>query len=191
MLDFHEPRQEAREPSRPLTPTGGISRESSEKTTPEVPVEDAAVAQQPSPSQPPPPVAPEPAPAPALVPVPAPAPAPVPASTEQQFPPLPEASFFSSPAQSHIVEPDTELLAKYQAAQIEIERLRAALSTMSEATSAGLRQRTRVASDAGSVTETEVQTIVDETFYHQQEGVPLQVVVIIALGVFITTYLFF
>jgi hypothetical protein len=38
-------------------------------------------------------------------------------------------------------------------------------------------------------TETEVSSYVDEPY--QPEGVPLQIVIIIALGVFVTTYLFF
>jgi len=46
-------------------------------------------------------------------------------------------------------------------------------------------------SDVGSETETDVATMVDEGGPLHQDGVPLQVVAIVALGVFITTYLFF
>jgi hypothetical protein len=82
-----------------------------------------------------------------------------------------------------------ELLAKYKEAQAEIGRLRDNLATISIAPTSELRsRRNRTISDAGS--ETDMQTVVDEPHYHQ-DGVPLQVVVIIALGVFVTTYLFF
>jgi len=95
----------------------------------------------------------------------------------------------SVPIQS---DPTAELLVKYHAAQSEIDRLRATISTMSEAPPTELRYRSRTYSDAGSTAETDVQTMVDDSRYPPaQEGVPLQVVVIIALGVFITTYLFF
>ncbi|KAF9452974.1 PapD-like protein [Macrolepiota fuliginosa MF-IS2] len=84
-----------------------------------------------------------------------------------------------------------ELLAKYKEAQTEIDRLRANIATMSVAPTSELRsRRNRTISDAASTAETDVQTIIDEPHYHQ-DGVPLQVVVIVALGVFITTYLFF
>jgi len=87
-----------------------------------------------------------------------------------------------------------ELVQKYKEAQTEIERLRADIATMSVAPTSELRSRRgRRDSDAISTTETDVQTAIDEPHYHshQQDGVPLQVVVIVALGVFITTYLFF
>jgi hypothetical protein len=84
-----------------------------------------------------------------------------------------------------------ELLQKYREAQVEIERLRADVATMSIAPTSELRsRRNRTISNAGSTAETDVQTVVEEPHYHQ-DGVPLQVVVIIALGVFVTTYLFF
>jgi hypothetical protein len=82
-----------------------------------------------------------------------------------------------------------ELAVKLNSAMAEIERLRAALATASVAPPSEVRQRRKALSDDGSVAETDVTTV-DEGQY-QQEGVPLQVVVIIALGVFITTYLFF
>lgn len=84
-----------------------------------------------------------------------------------------------------------ELFAKYKEAQAEIERLRNNIATLSVAPTSELRsRRNRTISDAGSNAETDVHTAIDEPHY-QQDGVPLQVVVIIALGVFVTTYLFF
>jgi vesicle-associated membrane protein-associated protein A len=85
---------------------------------------------------------------------------------------------------------DAELLAKYQAAQAEIERLHALLAEVPSSPPNELRRRNQPLSDDGStVGETEGGTGVEDPL--QPEGVPLQVVVIIALGVFITTYLFF
>ena len=78
-----------------------------------------------------------------------------------------------------------ELYAKYNHAQLEIERLKEQVASLSE-----LRRRPRVISDDGSTVASDIQTIVEESPVHQ-EGVPLQVVVIIAFGVFIMTYLFF
>jgi len=78
-----------------------------------------------------------------------------------------------------------ELYAKYNVAQLEIERLKEQVTSLSE-----LRRRPRVPSDAGSTTASDIQTVVEEGPIHQ-EGVPLQVVVVIAFGVFIMTYLFF
>ncbi|KAH9941047.1 PapD-like protein [Amylocystis lapponica] len=96
--------------------------------------------------------------------------------------------------------PDPELIAQLHSAQAEIERLRNLISSMPDPSTAPttittspteLRRR-RPLSDDGSTYdgETEVGTYVDEALA-QPEGVPLQVVIIIALGVFITTYLFF
>jgi hypothetical protein len=78
-----------------------------------------------------------------------------------------------------------ELYAKYNHAQLEIERLKEQVASLSE-----LRRRPRAVSDDGSTVASDIQTIVEESPIHQ-EGVPLQVVVIIAFGVFIMTYLFF
>jgi len=78
-----------------------------------------------------------------------------------------------------------ELYAKYNHAQVEIERLKEQVASLSE-----LRRRPRAISDDGSTVASDIQTIVEEGPIHQ-EGVPLQVVVIIAFGVFIMTYLFF
>jgi hypothetical protein len=88
---------------------------------------------------------------------------------------------------------NAEILAKYNAAQAEIERLRALLAAVPSSSPTELRRRTRALSDDGSTmaeTDVGVSTTMDDGPLHQ-EGVPLQVVVIIALGVFITTYLFF
>ncbi|KAF9468507.1 PapD-like protein [Collybia nuda] len=108
--------------------------------------------------------------------------------------PQPQVVFTPAPAPAPILfpeSPNAELMSKYEAAQAEINRLRATLATMSTAPPTELRQRTRALSDVGSIAETDVATAIDDSHYHHQEGVPLQVVVIIALGVFITTYLFF
>jgi vesicle-associated membrane protein-associated protein A len=78
-----------------------------------------------------------------------------------------------------------ELYAKYNHAQLEIERLKEQVASLSE-----LRRRPRAVSDDGSTVASDIQTIIEESPIHQ-EGVPLQVVVIIAFGVFIMTYLFF
>lgn len=78
-----------------------------------------------------------------------------------------------------------EMYAKYNHAQLEIERLKEQVASLSE-----LRRRPRALSDDGSTVASDIQAIVEESPLHQ-EGVPLQVVVIIAFGVFIMTYLFF
>jgi vesicle-associated membrane protein-associated protein A len=88
------------------------------------------------------------------------------------------------------------LEAKYNEAQAEIQRLRALLAAAPDPSSeptetTGLRRRNRALSDDGStIAGTEIGTILEDAQV-QPEGVPLQVVLIIALGVFITTYLFF
>ncbi|KAG5638717.1 hypothetical protein H0H81_010700 [Sphagnurus paluster] len=91
--------------------------------------------------------------------------------------------------------PNEELLEKFEEAQQEIQRLRTMLETMSTQdnprSESQFRRRRSALSDDGSVAETEYNTVVDDHYHPQQEGVPLQVVVIVALGVFITTYLFF
>lgn len=65
--------------------------------------------------------------------------------------------------------------------------------TVISGTATDLRRRNRALSDDGASTlggETDVGSYVSEASM-QPEGVPLQVVIIVALGVFITTYLFF
>ncbi|KDQ62304.1 hypothetical protein JAAARDRAFT_121704 [Jaapia argillacea MUCL 33604] len=109
-------------------------------------------------------------------------------------------------------DPNVELFEKYNEAQVEIQRLRALLAAMpgpstaptmtmtngATSTTGDLRRRTRALSDATSTmtgslapeTDFDSMTMVDERM-GPQEGVPLPVVIVIALGVFITTYLFF
>ncbi|KAF9476539.1 PapD-like protein [Pholiota conissans] len=111
-------------------------------------------------------------------PSPAPIPVPAPASTA-----APEPIYITR--ENPINE---EMFAKYNMAQSEIERLKAQIASL--AAQQELRRRTRRLSDADSAVGSDVQTMVEEAPIHP-EGVPLQVVVIIALGVFITTYLFF
>lgn len=82
-------------------------------------------------------------------------------------------------------------------ATAEIARLRALLAAMPEPEAkeetrdepSSVRRRHHKAPSTVTVTETEVSSYVDEPY--QPEGVPLQIVIIIALGVFVTTYLFF
>jgi vesicle-associated membrane protein-associated protein A len=79
----------------------------------------------------------------------------------------------------------------------EVERLRGLLATMPEPKAqeephsepSGARRRHHRAPSTVAGTETEVSSYVDEPY--TPEGVPLQIVIIIALGVFVTTYLFF
>lgn len=97
-----------------------------------------------------------------------------------------------------------ELALKLNSALAEVDRLKATLATASVAPpSSGneIRRRKATSDDGSSVAgDTDVTTVVDEPTLrfssggyrsHAQEGVPLQIVVIIAVGVFITTYLFF
>lgn len=124
----------------------------------------------------PPPSAP--APLPVVIPVPVPT-----------APPAPTAP----PPETQV---NAELEARYNEAQAEIQRLRALLAAAPDPSSVpteitGLRRRNQALSDDGSTfAGTEVGTMLEESTA-QPEGVPLQVVLIIALGVFITTYLFF
>ena len=97
---------------------------------------------------------------------------------------------------------------KLREAQSEIERLRNLISSMPEPSTLApttvtnatefRRRRPISPSDDGSTWdgETEVGTSITgtttmEDTMMQPDGVPLQVVIIIALGVFVTTYLFF
>ncbi|KAF9242541.1 PapD-like protein [Melanogaster broomeanus] len=100
-----------------------------------------------------------------------------------------------------------ELELKLSDAQVEIQRLRALLAAVPDPSSTApeslaaeseapseFRRRYTAGSDDGVSTYyagTEAGTMVDHDTVIHQDGVPLQVVVIIALGVFITTYLFF
>lgn len=186
----------AHEPFRTITPANdfAVAREHShEEVSHDLPP-PVSVTVHPPPRTPTPPAAreyvPERVPTPARVPEPVHAPvfAPVP-------PPVAPAPVPVAPPVTIIKENpvNEELYARLNTAQVEIDRLRAALSTASVAPTTEVRRRGgRALSDDGSVAETDVMTAVDDgPLHHHQEGVPLQVVVIIALGVFITTYLFF
>jgi vesicle-associated membrane protein-associated protein A len=111
-------------------------------------------------------------------------------------PPAPAAALIA-PAPS---EPSPEFLAKYKDAQAEIQRLRSLLAAVPDPSSVAstgtsptvLRERhhsSRPRSDDETVIGSEATYVSDASL--QPEGVPLQVVVIISLLVFITTYLFF
>jgi len=112
-------------------------------------------------------------------------------------PPPPPPAPLVAPAPS---EPDPEFVAKYKDAQGEIQRLRALLAAVPDPSSVAssgtsptvIRERhhsSRARSDDGTVVGSETTYVSDASL--QAEGVPLQVVVTIALLVFITTYLFF
>ena len=85
-----------------------------------------------------------------------------------------------------------QLLVENKLLKAEIERLQSELAVkftqpppVSE-----VRSRRRH-SDAGSVGETDVQTVVDDGPNYQQDGVPLNLVVAISFAVFFMTYIFF
>lgn len=120
-------------------------------------------------------------------------PAPTPAP-----PPVPT---IAAPSLAPPIDPNPELAMKYGEAQSEIQRLRALLAAVPDPSSVAsassgtspteLRRRHRgPTSDDGTtmVSSSETGTYVEEL---SAEGVPLQVVIIIAVMVFITTYLFF
>ncbi|GLB38395.1 putative VAMP-associated protein [Lyophyllum shimeji] len=200
---FNEPQQPlSQEPARPPTPPADFSvarEDSREDSAHDVPMVQITSANEPPPASPARPAEPplthdsdlEYAPE-----QPAHKPAPEPAQPPE---PRPIAAPGPTPAPGVSESPNAEILAKYQAALSEIDRLRGILVTMeeappmTEASPSEFRRRRPALSDDGSVADTDVATMVDDSHFHghQQEGVPLQVVVIIALGVFITTYLFF
>lgn len=146
------------------------------------------------------PAPPAPAPAPAPIqrlttppaPVPVPAPPPVPTIVAPSLAPPP-------------IDPNPELQVKLQDAQSEIQRLRALLAAVPDpssvaSTSSGtgpteLRRRHRgPTSDDGMTVVSGSDEGTYRTYVTEEvapEGVPLQVVIIIAVTVFITTYLFF
>ncbi|KAF8271940.1 PapD-like protein [Lactarius quietus] len=100
-------------------------------------------------------------------------------------PPPPVPAPVVAPATSS--EPNPEFIAKYKDAQAEIQRLRSLLAAVPDPSS---RHRSRgPRSDDGTVVDSEVTYVSDASL--QPEGVPLQIVAIIASLVFITTYLFF
>ncbi|KAJ7134695.1 PapD-like protein [Mycena epipterygia] len=176
---------------------GDVAHEQTQAPRPSTPPADFSVAQEePHEEQPSfeapgvvitPPEAPVPVrePEPELVPAPAPVPAPIPVSVAAPAPPMARAPSIPIPVVLPAPLPSTDDSAvKLAEAQAEIERLRALLATSQPPTE--LRRRTRRLSEDGTAVDV---AVLEETPIH--EGVPLQVVVIIALGVFITTYLFF
>ncbi|GJE98502.1 VAMP-associated protein [Phanerochaete sordida] len=97
----------------------------------------------------------------------------------------------------HAIDPNPELVARLSDAQAEIARLRKLISSMPDPSTVSTQTsptelRRRARSDDGStvVSQTDVSSYVEDAVM-PPEGVPLQVVIIIALGVFVTTYLFF
>jgi len=124
---------------------------------------------------------------PEIAPTPAPAPpAPVTEPVSAPTPPMARTPSIPKPVAVPSPLPLTDDYAtKYAEAQAEIERLRALLATSQPPVE--LRRRTRKLSEDGPAA-VDVAVLEEAPI---QEGVPLQVVVIIALGVFITTYLFF
>ena len=137
-----------------------------------------------------------------------PAPAPVRVSPPPSPPHVRREVAPPPPPQVIIQDPNPELMKKLEEAQSEIERLRSLIASMPEPSVAPtsvtgaseLRHRRRAPmSDDGSDTydgrseydgRTEVGSYVGSEIA-PPDGVPLQVVIIIALGVFVTTYLFF
>ena len=111
------------------------------------------------------------------------------------------------PPPAPAVQINRELELKLSDAQAEIQRLRALLAAVPDPSSTApesvapesvapseYKRRYTASSEDGASTYyggTDVGTVVDHDTVIHQEGVPLQVVIIIALGVFITTYLFF
>ncbi|KAI0789753.1 PapD-like protein [Abortiporus biennis] len=117
------------------------------------------------------------------------------------------ASITPSHSSTSIPDPNAELVAKLHEAQAEIERLRSLISSMPDSSSVAptaldstvgsseirRRQPRSIVSDDDASTiapETEIGSYVEE-HVGPVDGVPLQVVIAIALGVFVTTYLFF
>lgn len=110
-----------------------------------------------------------------------------------------------TPALPEVIEPKPhdDLHTKYMEALDEIERLRALLAAAPapappspSSTTTELRRRHPLSEDGElestfGGTEFTTATVLPEDGPIQVEGVPLQVVAIIALAVFITTYLFF
>jgi hypothetical protein len=98
------------------------------------------------------------------------------------------AATISESAPAAIAAPPPDLSEDLMLARAEIERLRSLLAAASPPPE--LRKRTRRLSDDITIAPSDVGTMIEEAPM-PQEGVPLQVVVIISLGVFIMTYLFF
>lgn len=117
---------------------------------------------------------------------------------EEEPAPVVNVNVHHAPPRQPTPQPSREqdLDEKLGEATAEINRLRALLADMPKPEAkeeprsepSGVRRRHRSPSTVTG-TETDVSSYVDEPY--QPEGVPLQIVIIIALGVFVTTYLFF
>jgi len=129
---------------------------------------------------------------------------PAPAYSEPELAPTPTPQPLVITRENPVNE---ELYAKYNQATAEIDGLQALIASLQqqlkiaeEASAAAataapppaseLRRRTRRFSDADSAAPSEAVTMAEEVQIHA-DGVPLNVVVVIALLVFVTTYLFF
>ncbi|KAF9533171.1 PapD-like protein [Crepidotus variabilis] len=128
----------------------------------------------------------------------------------EPIPPVPPVAV-APPPQPPVVQPEPiiitrenpineELYAKYNQALAEVDHLQATVNGLATKLKQAeerqappvseLRKRSRRLSDADSAAGSDAMTMVEDSPMHQ-EGVPLNVVVIIAVGVFVTTYLFF
>ncbi|ESK90454.1 protein binding protein [Moniliophthora roreri MCA 2997] len=104
-------------------------------------------------------------------------------------PPAPPAPVPARVATPPAPAPSAALEGELKEARAEIERLRVLLAAAAPPTE--LRRRTRrLSDDMTTVPGSDVGTAIDDAPM-PQEGVPLQVVVVISLLVFITTYVFF
>lgn len=197
--EFIQPQPEPElEQTRDIAPNDVYESAPIFATTAEETREEAVVEQKTDDSIVTPPSPPPPAPIPMSVEAPAPTPAPAPVQ---------------APVHDYLATVNAELQAKYKEAILEIERLQALLAAAPDPTSlapselpSGVRRRNFALSDDGSSStyddrrtyddrstyddRTDVGTMMTEGSTHV-EGVPLQVVLIISIGVFITTYLFF
>ncbi|RXW24414.1 hypothetical protein EST38_g1406 [Candolleomyces aberdarensis] len=192
-------------PRPPTPPEVSFAHDESQQDI-ELPAEEEAPAvQEPSYRSPTPPP-----PMPIPIPTPAPEPAPVPVIVtppvvEYVSPPPREerkpAPRHSEPTPAPAPPPviihkenpiNPQLVSENKVLKAEIERLQNELAVrftqpppVSE-----VRSRRRH-SDAGSVAETDVNTVVDDGHNYQQDGVPLNLVVAISFAVFFMTYIFF
>lgn len=121
-----------------------------------------------------------------------PSPPPKPATITEPVPMEPRPA---PPVVPQLSTHDEELRTQLSAAQAEINRLRALLESVPEpAADEGMRRRRMMSADNATVvsdrSETDVGTAVD-SLSASSEGVPPQVVVGIALAVFVLTYVFF
>ena len=116
-----------------------------------------------------------------------------PEALHMENPPMPVPEPISISRQNPIYG---ELFAKFNQAMTEMEGMRVLIATLQQQAQEAppmqeFRRRTRRVSDADDAAPSEAMTMVGNVVPVQREGVPLNVVVGIALLVFITTYLFF